>query len=109
MHHKITIVKEACTTSRLTPTKQTADAYTSTIITVPLLVGVIVYLLIRKKKTTVELNEYPLAHTEPANSRVTHSIVEVHKPRCGPPESDNVKIGDIRQIENCPNMTLSYQ
>ena len=94
------------------PTKQTAVAYTSTIITLLLLVGVIayhVYLLIRREKTTVELNEYPLAHTEPANSRVTHSIVEVHKPRCGPPEPDNVKIGDIRQIENCPNMTLSYQ
>ena len=92
------------------PTKQTAVAYTFTII---LLVGVIayhVYHLIRKEKTTIELDEYPLAHTEPANySRVTLFIVEVHKPRCGPPEPESVQIGDIRQIENCPNMTLSYR
>ena len=79
------------------PTKQTAVAYTSTIITFLLLVGVIayhVYLLIRKEKTTVELNEYPLAPVHPANSGVTHSVVEVRQPQCDPPEPDNIKSGD---------------
>ena len=79
------------------PTKQTAVAYTSTIITFLFLVGVIayhVYLLIRREKTIVELNEYPLVH---ANAGVTHSVVEVHQPQCDPPESDSIKSGDIKQ------------
>ena len=94
------------------PTKQTAVAYTSTIIAFLILVGVIayhVYLLIRKEKTTVELNEYPLAPVQPTNPGVTHSVVEVRHPQCDPPEPDSVKSGDIQQIENPPNMTLPYQ
>ena len=44
--------------------KQTAVAYTSTMITFVLLVGVIIYhvsLLIRKDKLPEDVNEYPLA------------------------------------------------
>ena len=79
--------------------KQTAVAYTSTIITLLLLVGVIayhVYLLIRKEKIPVELNEYPLAPVKPATAQVTHSVVEVHKPQCLPPEDDIDEVGDIQ-------------
>ena len=79
--------------------KQTAVAYTSTIITFLLLVGVIayhVYLLIRKEKIPVELNEYPLAPVKP---EVTYSVVEVHKPQCPPPEDDSDEMADIQVRE----------
>ena len=82
---------------RTNPTKQTAVAYTSTIITF-LLLGVIayhVYLLVRKEKPKdikVELNEYPLA---PANAEVSFSVVEVPQPQCPPPEPESDKSGDI--------------
>ena len=79
--------------------KQKAVAYTSTIITLLLLVGVIayhVYLLIRKEKIPVELNEYPLAPVKP---QVTHSVVEVHKPQCPPPEYDSDEMADIQVRE----------
>ena len=82
--------------------KQTAVAYTSTIITFLLLVGVIayhVYLLIRKEKIPVELNEYPLAPVKPATAQVTHSVVEVHKPQCPPPEDDSDEMADIQVRE----------
>ena len=54
-----------------------------------------VYLLIRKKRANIELNEYPLAPDQPANAGVTHTIVEVHQPQLDPPEPDSVKSGDI--------------
>ena len=82
--------------------RQTAVAYTSTIITLLLLVGVIayhVYLLIRKEKIPVELNEYPLAPVKPATAQVTHSVVEVHKPQCPPPEDDSDEVWDIQVRE----------
>ena len=82
--------------------KQTAVSYTSTIITLLLLVGVIayhVYLLIGKEKIPAELNEYPLAPVKPATAQVTHSVVEVHKPQCPPPEDDNDEVGDIQVRE----------
>ena len=70
---------------RIDITKQTAVAYTSTIITFILLVGVIiyhVYLLVRKDKPQwgEELNEYPLAPVQPGKNIVTHSVVEIPKP-----------------------------
>lgn len=72
------------------PTKQTAVAYTSTIIIFLVLVGVIVYhvyLLIRKKTTvTVVQNEYHLAPVEPAETVVTYSVVEILESQC--PEGD---------------------
>ena len=82
--------------------KQRAVTYTSTIITLLLLVGVIayhVYLLIRKEKIPVELNEYPLAPVKPATAQVTHSVVEVHKPQCPPPEDDSDEMADIQVRE----------
>ena len=87
---------------RTDPTKQTAVAYTSTIITLLLLIGAIayhVYLLIRKEKIPVELNEYPLAPVKPATAQVTHSVVEVHKPQCPPPEDDSDEMEDIQVRE----------
>ena len=65
--------------------KQTAIAYTSTIITFILLVGVIiyhVYLLVRKDQPPEEVNEYPLAPVqEPDNTELTHSIIVIPNPR----------------------------
>ena len=76
-----------------------AVAYTSTIITFILLVGVIIYhvsLLVRKDKLLEEVNEYLLApvQVEPAESEVTHSFIEIPKPRdkSPPPEA---KIDEI--------------
>ena len=67
-------------------TKQTAIAYTSTIITFILLVGVIiyhVYLQVRKDHPRLgeEVNEYPLAPVQPGKAEVTFSVVENPMPR----------------------------
>ena len=77
--------------------KQTAVAYTSTIITFILLVGVIishVYLLIRKDRPRgEEEHEYlQLAPVQPAKTEVTYSIVEIPKPcdQSPPPEDYDV-------------------
>ena len=66
--------------------KQTAVAYTSTIIIFILLVGVIIYhayRLVRKDRPHgKEVNEYPLAPVQPAaKAEVTHSVIEIPKPR----------------------------
>ena len=82
-------------------TKQTAIAYTSTIITFILLVIVIVIhvaLLPKKKKPSEaeEVNEYPLAPTLlPVTSEVTYSDVEVPKPQCQPSSTSNETTHDI--------------
>ena len=71
--------------------KQTAVAYTSTIITFILLVGVIiyhVYLLVRKDKPQrEEVNEYPMA---PVKAEVTHFVFENPEPcdQSPPPEAN---------------------
>ena len=67
-------------------TKQTTVAYTSTIITFILLVGVIIYhvsLLVRKDKLPEEVNsEYPLTPVQTKDkAEVTHSVIEIPKPR----------------------------
>ena len=79
--------------------KQTAVAYTSTIITLILLVGVIVYhvyLLVRKDHPRLgeELNEYPLAPVQPGKDEVTFSVIEIPKPRdqSPTPEENNDQI-----------------
>ena len=79
--------------------KQTAVAYTSTIITFILLVGVIiyhVYLLVRKDHPRLgeEVNEYPLAPVQPGKDEVTFSVIEIPKPRdqSPPPEENNDQI-----------------
>ena len=68
--------------------KQTAVAYTSTIMTFILLIGVIiyhVYLLVRKDQPWLgdleELNEYLLAPVQPVTNTVTHSSVEIPQDR----------------------------
>ena len=79
--------------------KQTAVAYTSTIITFILLVGVIVYhvyLLVRKDHTRPgeEVKEYPLAPVQPGKDEVTFSFIEIPKPQdqSPPPEENNDQI-----------------
>ena len=84
---------------RTDATKQRAVAYTSTIITFLLLVGVIIYhvsLLVRKNKPLQEVNEYLLAPAEPAETEVTYSIIELPKThdQSPPPQanSDEVEV-----------------
>ena len=79
--------------------KQTAVAYTSTIITFILLVGVIVYhvyLLVRKGHPRLgeEVKEYPLAPVQPGKDEVTFSFIEIPKPQdqSPPPEENNDQI-----------------
>ena len=80
-------------------TKQTAIAYTSTIITFILLVGVVIYhmtLFLKKKETSrsEEVNEYeyeyryPLSQIQPTESvsKITHTVIEIPKTPCVPPE-----------------------
>ena len=80
-------------------TKQTAVAYTSTIITFIILVGVIiyqVYLLFRKDHPWLgeEVNEYPLAPVQPGKDELTFSFIEIPKPRdqSPTPEENNDQI-----------------
>ena len=79
-------------------TKQTAVAYTSTIITFIFLVGVIIYdmyLLVRKNQPQgEEVNEYLLAPIQ--HAEVTQSVVEVHD-HFPPPEDNNVQI-EVKEI-----------
>ena len=84
--------------------KQTAVAYTSTIITFILLVGVIVYhvyLLVRKDRPqpVEEVNEYLLAPVHPGKDEVTYSVVDIPKPRDQPltPEENNDQI-EVKEI-----------
>ena len=76
-------------------------AYTSTIITFILLVGVIiyhVYLLVRKDHPRGgEVNEYLLAPVQPqaAETEVTYSVVEIPKPHDQPPPPE----ANYNQIE----------
>ena len=79
--------------------KQIAIAYTSTIITFILLVGVIiyhVYLLVRKDhpRRGEEVKEYPLA-VQPAKDEMTFSVIEIPKPRDQSPTPEH----NIDQIE----------
>ena len=66
-------------------TKQTAVAYTSTIIIFILLVGVIIYhmyLLVRMDRLPMEVDEYPLVPVQPTQAKeVTYSVIEITKPR----------------------------
>ena len=90
------------------PTKQTAVAYTSTITILFLLVGVIAYhmqLLIRKEKTTTELNQHLPAPA--SNNEVTYSIIEIPKRQHPPPDSDDEEL--ITDDENRPLLTPPYQ
>ena len=86
---------------------QTAVAYTSTIITFILLVGVIIYhmyLLVRKYQPPAEeVNEYPLAPVQPAKPEVTHSIIELPNP-CdqSPPPEVNLDEIEVKELTATP-------
>ena len=77
-------------------TKQTAVIYTSTVITLVLLVGAIIYhifLLVNKDKRPKKEGEdgVPLAPVQPTNVEITHSVIEIAQP-CDdspPPQSNN--------------------
>ena len=84
--------------------KQTAVAYTSTIITFILLIGVViyhVYLLVRKDhpRPGEEVNEYPLAPVQPGKDEVTFSVIEIPKPQdqSPTPEENNDQI-EVKEI-----------
>ena len=73
---------------KVNPTKQTAVAYTSTIITFILFIGSICYhvrLLINKNKLPQDLNVYTLYPVHPVNTEVTYSVVEPPKRDQDPP------------------------
>ena len=93
---------------RTDATKQTAVAYTSTIITFLLLVGVIIYhvsLLVRKNKPLQEVNEYLLAPAEPAETEVTYSIIELPKPcdQSPPPQANNDEV-EVKVLTATPTV-----
>jgi hypothetical protein len=73
--------------------KQTAVAYTSTIITFILLVGVIIYhmyLLVRKDQPRPGEEVIMLAPVKPVQTEVTHTVFEFPHPRDqSPPQSDS--------------------
>ena len=86
--------------------KQTAVAYTSTIITFILLVGVIVYhvaLLVRKDHPSEKLEEYPLTPVQSAKDKVTHSFIEIPKPHDqSPPLEVNTDETEVKDLTATP-------
>ena len=85
--------------------KQTAVAYTSTIITFILLVGGIIYhmyLLVRKDRPQgEEANEYYLLAplVQPAKAEVTHTVVEIPKLHDhSPPSDDNNDQIEVKEL-----------
>ena len=88
--------------------KQRAVAYTSTIITFILLVGVIIYhvsLLVRKDKLPEEMNEYPMAPVQPkVKAEVTHSVIELPKPcdQSPPPQAYNNDEIEVKLLTATP-------
>ena len=93
-------------------TMQTAVAYTSTIITLILLVGVTIYhmyLLVRKDQPQgEEVDEYPLLPVQPAKGEVTCSVIEIPKLRDQslPPENN---CDEIEVKESMCTATPMYQ
>ena len=82
-------------------TKQTAVAHISTIITFILFIGAIIYhmiLLVKKERPAEDLNEYPLAPVNPANTEVTHSVIEPPKRDDQDPPPADRKDGDEQEI-----------
>ena len=95
--------------------KQKAVAYTSTIVTFILLVGVIiyhVYLLVKDHpQLGEEVNEYPLAPVQPGKAEVTHSVIEIPKPRDQSPPPENNQSDEAQDIQekDCCYNTPPYQ
>ena len=86
--------------------KQTAVAYTSTIITFILLVGVIIYqayllaMVIKDRSRREEVNEYLLVPVQPAAKvEVTHTVIEIPQPhnQISPPEANNDQI-EVKEL-----------
>ncbi len=90
--------------------KQTAVAYTSTIITFILLVGVIiyhVYLLVRKDQPRPGEEVIMLAPVKPVQTEVTHSVFEFPHPRDqSTPQSDSDVVESNKSI---PLVSPAYQ
>ena len=95
--------------------KQTAVAYTSTIITFILLVGVIIYhmsLLIRKDKLPEEVNEYPLFPIQHQDkTRVTRTFIDIprHRDQCTILEDNSDEAEGIQEREYHHYATPPYQ
>ena len=80
---------------RVNPTKQTAVAYTSIILTFILFIGSIFYhlkLLCTKKKPSQVLKEYPLAPVQATDAEVTYSVID-------PPKHDQDSLLNIDSDE----------
>ena len=74
---------------KIDPTKQTAVAYTSTIVTIILFIGSICYhvsLLIKKSKPPHELNKYPINPVLLANTGVSYSVTDTTERNQDPPK-----------------------
>ena len=86
--------------------KQRAVVYTSTVVTFILLVGVIVYnisLLIKRDNPPKRVNVYPRAPIQSVKTEVTHSVIEIPKPRSQslPPEFNFDEI-EVRELTGTP-------
>ena len=89
--------------------KQTAVAYTSTIIILILLVGVIIYhvsVLVRKDKLPEEVNENLLTPVQSVEAEVTHSFIESPHDQSPPPKA-NIEEIEVKVL-TCTN-TPVYQ
>ena len=93
-------------------TKQTAVAYTSTLITLILFTGAIAYhavLLIKGKKAhePEELNQYPVPPDQLPRTEVTYSVIELPKHDQQPPLETSED--EMEAAEDCQLLTPPYQ
>ena len=96
---------------KLDQKKQTAVAYTSTIITFILFIGSIIYhiKLLHKKKTSPRgLNEYCFAPLQPAYAQVTYSVIELPKRDQDTQPAADKDRDELEISEDCRNVTPPY-
>ena len=91
--------------------KQTAVAYTSTIVTFILFIGSIVYhikLLFTKETPPQDLNECPLVPLQQAHAQVTYSVIEPPKrDQDSQPAADKER-DELEISEDCRNVSPPY-
>ena len=100
---------------KISPRKQTAVAYTSTIVTFILFIGSIFYhikLLFKKETPPQDLNEFPLAPLQPGHAQVTYSVIEPPKRDqdvrpASDKERDELEISEDHRNVTPPYLTAS--
>ena len=96
---------------KISPRKQTAVAYTSTIVTFILFIGSIFYhvkLLFKKEMPPQDLNEFSLAPLQPGHAQMTYSVIEPPKRDQDTRSAADKERDELEISEDCRNVTPPY-